>query len=113
MQHRKMLRIADLLGSKIVTAEGKFLNHIVDLEITPGPKREVSALLYGSNGWLYRWHVLHPFVERFGLAVKSYKVPWDAVDRFEGRTITLKAGREPERKSARKIREMKKHIDVR
>jgi sporulation protein YlmC with PRC-barrel domain len=91
----KTLYIGDLLSSKIVTSEGEKIGHVVDLEITPDQEHKVTALVYGWNGWLFRWHVLHPFAEKFGLRFKPNTVPWDAVDRFEHLTITLKPGREP------------------
>jgi hypothetical protein len=95
MHHAKTLRIGDLLGSKVVTAEGKTLDHMVDIEITHSPEQEVTALVYGTHGWLYRWHVLYPFAQKFGLSVESYKVPWNAVESFEDFTVKLKPGWEP------------------
>jgi sporulation protein YlmC with PRC-barrel domain len=91
----KTLYIGDLLSSKIVTSEGEMIGHIVDLKITSGREHKVTALVYGRNGWLFRWHVLHPVAEKFGLRFEPDTVPWDAVDRFEHLTITLKPGREP------------------
>lgn len=93
----KTLYIGDLLGSKIVTSEGKKIGHVVDIEITPDQEHKVTVLVYGRHGWLFRWHVLHPFAEKFGLRFEPDSVPWDAVDRFEHLTITLKPGREPKR----------------
>jgi len=97
-QSTKVLSIGDLLGSKIVTSDGKKIGHVVDIEITPGREQKVTALIYGKHGWLYRWHVLHPFAEKFGLRVDPDKVPWEAVERFEHLTVKLKPGREPQRK---------------
>ena len=95
MQQAKTLLIGDLLGSKVVTAEGKMLDHVVDIEITHGSEPEVTALVYGVHGWLYRWHVLYPFAQKFGLGVELYKVSWKAVESFEDGTVKLKPGWEP------------------
>ena len=39
---RTATSIEDLVGSKIVTAEGKRVGHVVDIQITLGPEHEVS-----------------------------------------------------------------------
>ena len=94
----RILSIGDLLGSKIVTSDGKRIGHVVDMEITPGREQKVTALVYGKHGWLYRWHVLHPFAEKFGLRIEPDKIPWDDVKEFEHLTVKLKQGREPPHK---------------
>ncbi|MDQ6661265.1 MAG: PRC-barrel domain-containing protein [Chloroflexota bacterium] len=86
--------MGDLLACKIVTAEGKRLGHIADVELTPGPEYRVTKLLYGQRGWLHRLHVLNPFVDKKSHH-KPDSVPWDAVDRIEGSTVILKPGCEP------------------
>jgi sporulation protein YlmC with PRC-barrel domain len=88
----KTLLIGDLLGSKIVTSEGKKIGHVVDIQITLGQEHKVTALVYGRHGWLFRWHVLRPFAEQFGLRFEPDTIPWDAVNRFERLTVTLKPG---------------------
>jgi len=98
MQQPKTLFIEDLLGSKIVTSEGRKIGHVVDIQITPGQEHMVTALVFGQHGWLYRWHVLYPFAEKFGLRIEPNTVPWDAVERFEAFTLTLKPGCEPTHK---------------
>lgn len=98
MQHTQTILIADLLGSRIVTSEGKKIGHVVDIQITSGREHVATALVFGQHGWLYRWHVLHPFARKFGLGFEPDTIPWDAVERFERFTVTLKPGREPGRK---------------
>src|SRR5947207_2526778 len=98
MQHPKSLFLEDLLGSKIVTAEGKTIGHVVDIRITHGREYIVTALVFGQHGWLYRWHVLHSLAEKFGLRIEPNTIPWDVVERFECCTVTLKPGYEPKRK---------------
>lgn len=95
MQHSKTLFIGDVLGSKIVTAEGRRIGHVVDIECTPGREQTVAALVFGKHGWLYRWRVVHPFTEKPGLRIEPDTLPWDAVESFEHFTVKLKPGREP------------------
>jgi sporulation protein YlmC with PRC-barrel domain len=87
------ISIEDLVGSKIVTSEGKEIGRVVDVQVSPGPKYKVVALVFGRYGWLYRFHVLQPFVKTFGLRHEPRTVPWDAVKCFEHFTVTLKPGR--------------------
>ena len=98
-QIRTSMFIADLVGSKIVTAEGKRVGRVVDIQISLGPEHEVSALIFGEYAWLYRFHVLRPFARTFGLRHRPQIVPWSAVDRFERSVVTLKVGQESRIKS--------------
>ena len=99
---RARMSIEDLVGSKIVTAEGKRVGRVVDVQVTRGPEYEVSALIFGEYAWLYRFHVLRPFAWTFGLRHQPRIVPWDAVGRFEHFVVTLKAGHESRIKSGSK-----------
>jgi sporulation protein YlmC with PRC-barrel domain len=87
-----IISVADLIGSKIVTAEGKRVGHVVDIEVTHGPIYEVTRLVFGRYAWLYRFDVLYPFAKAFGLDVEPDTVPWHAVERFEHFIVTLKPG---------------------
>lgn len=90
----RTIRIADLIGSKVVTADGRKLGRVVDLQLSPGPTYRLTGVVYGRYGWLSRLHVLH-LVERFlGDRAKACNLPWEAVDRFEGFKVTLKRGGE-------------------
>lgn len=101
-QIRKSMFIADLIGSKIITAEGKRVGRVVDIQISIDPEHEVSALIFGESAWLYRFHVLRPFARTFGLKHQPQIVPWSAVDRFERFVVTLKVGHESRIKSGSK-----------
>jgi len=90
------ISIADLIGSKIVTAEGKKIGHVVDIEVTHGPVYEVTGLVFGRYAWLYRFDVLYPFAKAFGLDVEPDTIPWHAVEHFEQFTVILKPGHEHE-----------------
>ncbi|HLH63820.1 MAG TPA: PRC-barrel domain-containing protein [Ktedonobacteraceae bacterium] len=88
--------IADLLGSKILTADGRHIGHVVDIQLTRGKEPHAKALVYGAHGWLYRWHVLAPFARKFGQGFAPKTIPWHAVEKFENLTFILKRGYEPE-----------------
>ena len=90
------ISIADLIGSKIVTADGKKIGHVVDIEVTRGSEYEVTGLVFGRYAWLYRFDVLYPFARAFGLDVEPDTIPWHAVERFEHLTVILKPGHEHE-----------------
>jgi sporulation protein YlmC with PRC-barrel domain len=90
--NRAIVRIEDLIGSKIVTAEGKQVGHVVDIRITHKHEPQVIALVYGESGWLYRLGVFHPFFEALNLKFKPYTVSWQDVEKFEHLTVTLKPG---------------------
>jgi len=92
--NRPTMYIEDLVGSRIITAEGKKIGRVVDVQVTPDPEHVVTALVFGRYGWLYRFHVLQPFAETFGLRHEPRTIPWDAVKRFEHFTVTLKPGRD-------------------
>lgn len=102
MSQQRILRIADLLGSKILTADGRHIGHVVDIELIRDKKPRAKALVYGRHGWLYRWHVLEPFTSKFGQHFEPDTIPWQAVERFENLTIVLKRGYEPEKQRTKK-----------
>lgn len=86
------LFISHLLGCPIMTAEGKFIGHAADFQLSEGPPYKVVAIFYGRRGWLHRWHILYPFVALFGTSPQSYKVSWDAVASIEPARLILKPG---------------------
>ncbi len=87
---RNIIRIEDLIGSKIVTADGRKLGRVVDIHVTREREPEVIALVYGRLAWLYRLGVLYPFSHVLHLKFHPYTVPWHAVEKFEHLTVTLK-----------------------
>jgi sporulation protein YlmC with PRC-barrel domain len=95
-QRPATLHMGDVLDSKIITAEGKKLGHVADVELTAGPEFRVTKLLYGELGWLHRLYILNLFIDRKSLQRKPESVPWDAVDRIERSKVILKPGCEPQ-----------------
>ncbi len=81
--------IEDLIGSRIVNSERQYIGHVVDVEVSPGPERRVTGLLYGRASWLYRLHILQP-VQQSGLRAEIHIIPWKAVAGFQHFIITLK-----------------------
>jgi len=84
--------LEDLIGSKIVSPDRRRVGHVVDVQVTRTPEHRVTGLMYGRYGWLYRLHVLEPYVRSLGLHATVHVIPWRAVDRFERFTVTLKPG---------------------
>lgn len=92
---RSTMYIEDLVGSKIVTAEGKHLGRVVDVLVRDGSEYEVTGVIFGTSAWLYRYHVIQPFTRVFGAYLKPHIVPWEDVERFEHFVVTLKPGSKP------------------
>jgi sporulation protein YlmC with PRC-barrel domain len=88
--------LEELLSKKIITAEGKRLGHIFDIQISRDGKHHVTALMYGENSLLYRLHVYEPLARAFHLN-KPKTIPWEAVDHFDSSGLHLKPGYEGKR----------------
>src|SRR4051812_19178336 len=87
------LTIEDLVGSRVVTAEGKQVGRVIEVQATPGPEYRVTGLDVGLSAWLDRLHLLGRLVAR-GTDIKPRTASWDDVDRYERFTVILKPGRE-------------------
>ncbi|HEY7413699.1 MAG TPA: PRC-barrel domain-containing protein [Ktedonobacteraceae bacterium] len=86
------LIIGQLLGSRIVTAEGKVIGHIADLQLSDDPPYDIIAIYFGKGGWLHRWHVLYPFAQLFGWRSVAHRIHWEAVASIKHSQIVLRAG---------------------
>jgi hypothetical protein len=91
---RQTLTIEELVGSKVVTAEGKRVGRVIEVQVTPGPEYRVIGLDVGLSAWLDRLHLLGRLVALRGEDIKPRMASWDDVDRYERFTVTLKPGRE-------------------
>jgi sporulation protein YlmC with PRC-barrel domain len=87
---KRSISIEDLVGSKIVTAGGRKIGHVVDLEVEPRPDFRVTSLRYGPGGWLSRLHVFAPLTSALGIRIRHDTIPWTAVDHIENFTVILK-----------------------
>ena len=53
-----MVRIADLVGSRIVDSDDRIIGRVVDLVVTDGPPYRLTAILSGGWEWLDRLEVV-------------------------------------------------------
>jgi sporulation protein YlmC with PRC-barrel domain len=85
-------RIEELLGKKIVTASGKVLGHVFDIQLSRDGAHRVTDLMYGQRSLLFRLHVYKPISSAFHLKEQPKTIPWEAVERVERSAVCLKAG---------------------
>ena len=91
----RKVRAAELISSRVVTADGRELGKVVDLHLSAGPGYEVTELLIGPAGWLERLDIARLFSARIARSQPD-RIPWSAVDRFERNRVILKPGHEGE-----------------
>ncbi len=82
--------IENLLDKKIVTADGKTLGHVIDIQLSQDSKYRIIALMYGYHSLLYRLHVFDPVARAFHLHDKPKTIPWEAVAHVDQSAIQLK-----------------------
>lgn len=88
--------IEDLMDKRIVTANGKTLGHVIDIQLSRDGENRVIALMYGYRSLLYRLHVYQSVARAFQIHQKPQMIPWESVERVEHSTIRLKGQKEPE-----------------
>ncbi|MGZ3639429.1 MAG: PRC-barrel domain-containing protein [Ktedonobacterales bacterium] len=86
------ITVEDLVGSNIVTADGKRVGRIVEIRVSSGPDYRVVELEFGRYGWLDRLNMLRLIHGKYRPIVESERISWDAVASFERFTVTLKPG---------------------
>ena len=84
--------LSELLNKKIVTASGKTMGHVFDIELSQDGTFRVTALMYGETALLYRLHILEPVARAFHLKQKPKTIPWKAIDTFDHAVVRLKSG---------------------
>ena len=90
-REKHIIWMQELLGSKIVTHDGKKVGHIFDLQVSHNPEYEVVSIVYGRLAMLYRMHVLHPFAHMLHLkSGEPETIAWNQVASREHRKVTLK-----------------------
>lgn len=92
MDNPPTLFIGDLLRCKLVTAEGKLVGHVTDIQVSKDSEHRILAFMYGRRGLLYRLHVLNPFRSPEEKAVLPDTIPWERVERISFPVILLKPG---------------------
>ena len=88
-QARKV-RVADLVGSRIVDSDGRIIGRVVDLAVTDGPPYRLTAILSGGWEWLDRLEVVRLFRYHLRGHPHAHRIPWEDVETFEGSTVRLK-----------------------
>jgi len=96
------LRLEELLGKKIVTADGKPIGHVFDIQLSRDGEQRVTALMYGQKSLLYRLHVYVPVARAFRLKQQPKTIPWEAVEQVERSIVRLKAEVDVSRSAPRK-----------
>ena len=83
------IRLADLIGSSVVDAEGNRIGHVVDLVVDRERDFALREIVVGSGGWIGRLNMQRALPKRFGHRAKP-GIAWSDVDRIERQTIHLK-----------------------
>lgn len=82
------LRLADLIGSRIVAADGTRRGHVVEIIVDRDDAFRITALEVGASAWLDRLHVLRA-VGIFRSRDRD-RIAWAEVDHFADLTVYLK-----------------------
>jgi len=88
-------KLEELLFKKIITANGKMLGHVFDIQLSRDGEHRVTALMYGKNSLLFRLHTYEPFARVFRLKQKPKTIPWEVVENADHAAIHLKPGYVP------------------
>ena len=91
--------LENLLNKKIVTADGKVIGHVFDIQLSRDGQYRVTALMYGQKSLLYRLHVYKQVASALHLKQEPKTIPWESVEQFDYAAVRLKPGFEPERSS--------------
>jgi sporulation protein YlmC with PRC-barrel domain len=86
----KKVFLSDLMGCKIVTAQGRTLGRVHDIEISEGPGYQVKSLLYGKGAIAHHLHLLNPFRGSQQASPRPEAVPWHEVESFEAHIVRLR-----------------------
>lgn len=85
-----MHSIEDLLDKRIVTAQGKTLGHVIDIQLSRDGQNRIIALMYGYHSLLFRLHVYEPAASAFRQHDQPKTISWESVERVERKAIRLK-----------------------
>jgi sporulation protein YlmC with PRC-barrel domain len=90
-------KLEDLLYKRIITANGKRLGHVFDIQLSRDGEHRVTALMYGQKSLLFRLHTYELFARVFRFKQKPDTIPWDQVEKIDHKAIHLKPGYEPKK----------------
>ena len=88
LKERRKIYLSDLLGSKIVTAEGREIGHIVDLRLSSD--YEILTIMYGLSSWYHRLHLINPFKRTHRQLPMPKEIPWKYVASYDRHMVKLK-----------------------
>jgi sporulation protein YlmC with PRC-barrel domain len=84
--------LEELLYKKIITAEGKLIGHVFDIQISRDGEFRITALMYGEKSMLFRLHTHEPFARVFRFNQKPNTISWEEVENIDHAAIHLKSG---------------------
>ncbi len=87
--------LEELLYKKIITADGKNIGHVFDIQVSQDGTFRITALMYGEKSLLFRLHTYEVFARVFHFKQKPKTIPWEGVERFDHKAIHLKPEYEP------------------
>lgn len=90
-------KLEELLYKKIITADGKKLGHVFDIQISRDGEFSVTKLMYGEKSLFFRLHTYEIFARVFHLNQKPKTIPWQDVENIDHTAIHLKPEFEPKK----------------
>src|SRR5947199_10747411 len=90
-------KLEELLYKKIITADGKMIGHVFDIQLSRDGEHRVTALMYGTNSLLFRLHTYEPLARVFRLNQKHKTIRWEVVENIDHTAINLKPAYEPKK----------------
>ena len=90
-------KLEELLFKKIITANGKMLGHVFDIQLSRDGEHRVTALMYGQKSLLFRLHMYEPLARAFRFNQKPKTIPWEVVENVDHAAIHLKSGYKPKK----------------
>ena len=91
MSDTRTRSVADLVGSRVIDADGATLGRVVDLAATTGDGHRLLGLEIGVSAWLDRLD-LSTLTKRHRFPSSRRRIAWDQIDRIEDYRIHLKPG---------------------
>ena|SRR5215469_9172443 len=88
-------KLQELLYKRILTADGKMIGHVFDIQISRDGAFRITALMYGEKSLLFRLHTYELFARVFRFKQKPKTISWENVEKIDHKAIHLKPGYEP------------------
>jgi len=82
------LHIADLIGSKVVDADGTRRGSVVDVVVSQDSDLRLLELVIGRQGWIERLNMAN-VIRSFDSGHHPDRIPWERIGRIESGRITL------------------------